>query len=71
MATITEVTFGSHDTCPACGHVHPPQVKGELIRIHCDNCGESLLYFGSERTYEADLQVEAHEDGSATITMIP
>lgn len=71
MATITEVTFGSHDQCPSCGHIHPLRVKGELIRIHCDNCGESLIYFGSERTHEADLFIEAHDDGSATIRMVP
>lgn len=69
MSTITEVTFGSYSTCPACGYEHKTQEPGELLRINCDACGESLLFFGDSRTYEADLKVEPNDEGGVTISI--
>jgi len=66
---VQQVTFGSYETCPKCNHVHPKQQKGELIRINCEQCGESLLYFGKMETVSMEITVEEHVDGSATVRM--
>ena len=67
--TVEQVTLGSHDLCPACGHANSKQDDNGLFRIDCANCGESILTFGKVEQVEVDISTTINPDGSATVSM--